>query len=57
MTSLRLKEIRIADIKVGNRYRKDMGNLTSLADSIRQDGLLLPIALTDNLKLVSANGV
>ena len=47
-----LKELKIAEIKVGNRHRKDMGDLTSLADSIRQDGLLQPIGVTDSLELV-----
>lgn len=47
-----LKELKIADIKVGNRHRKEMGDLTSLADSIRQDGLLQPIGVTDSLELV-----
>jgi hypothetical protein len=32
------KELKITDIRVGHRHRKDMGNLTSLANSIRQDG-------------------
>ena len=35
-----LKLLKIADIKVGSRHRKDMGDLTSLAESIRQEGLL-----------------
>jgi hypothetical protein len=35
-----LKEIKIASIKVGSRHRRDMGDLSSLADSIRQEGLL-----------------
>ena len=47
-----LKELKIADIKVGSRHRKDMGSLTSLADSIRQEGLLQPIGVTDKLELV-----
>src|SRR6516225_6001493 len=47
-----LKEIKIAAIKVGHRHRKDMGDLTSLADSIRQEGLLQPIGVTDRLELV-----
>lgn len=47
-----LKEIKITDIMVGNRHRKDMGNLTDLADSIRQEGLLQPIGVTDRLDLV-----
>ena len=46
------KNSRSPDIKVGNRHRKDMGDLTSLADSIRQEGLLQPIGVTDKLELV-----
>jgi ParB family chromosome partitioning protein len=47
-----LKEIKIADIKVGSRHRRDMGDLTTLADSIRQEGMLQPIGVTDKLDLV-----
>ena len=47
-----LKDIKIADIKVGSRHRKEMGDLTSLAESIRQEGLLQPIGVTDKLELV-----
>ena len=47
-----LKEIKIADIRVGSRHRRDMGDLTTLADSIRQEGLLQPIGVTDRLELV-----
>ena len=47
-----LRELRIADIKIGKRHRKDMGDLTSLADSIRRLGLLQPIGVTDDFRLV-----
>lgn len=47
-----LQELKIADIKVGNRHRKDMGDLTSLAESIREEGLLQPIGVTEKLELV-----
>jgi hypothetical protein len=47
-----LKEIKITDIKVGQRHRRDMGDLMTLADSIRQEGLLQPIGVTDKLELV-----
>jgi len=47
-----LKELKITDIKVGHRHRKDMGDLTSLANSIRQDGFLQPIGVTEKLELV-----
>src|SRR5476651_1904516 len=47
-----LQELKIADIKVGGRHRKEMGDLKSLADSIRQEGMLQPIGVTDRLELV-----
>ena len=47
-----LKTLTIADIKIGKRHRKDMGDLKSLADSIRHDGLLQPIGVTDKFRLV-----
>ncbi len=47
-----LKELKIANVRVGHRHRKDMGDLTSLADSIRQEGLLQPIGVTARLELV-----
>lgn len=47
-----LKELKIADIKIGHRHRKDMGDLNSIADSIRQDGFLQPIGVTEKLELV-----
>jgi ParB family chromosome partitioning protein len=47
-----LKELKIADIKVGNRHRKDMGDLSTLAQSIRKNGLLQPIGVTEKMELV-----
>lgn len=47
-----LKDIKITDIKIGNRHRTDMGDLTVLAESIRKEGLLQPIGVTDKLELV-----
>lgn len=39
----------IADIRIGARHRKEMGDLAKLAESINQEGLLQPIGiLTDN---------
>jgi ParB-like chromosome segregation protein Spo0J len=42
----------IASIKVGNRHRRDLGDLKALAGSIRQEGLLQPIGVTETLELV-----
>ena len=47
-----LKKLKIADIEIGKRHRKDMGDLTALADSIRRLGLLQPIGVTEDLNLV-----
>lgn len=47
-----LKEIPISKIIIGNRHRKDLGDLTSLAKSIQRNGLLQPIGVTKKLELV-----
>lgn len=47
-----LKELKITDIKVGTRHRKDMGDLSTLAESIQQNGLLQPIGVTEKMELV-----
>jgi len=47
-----LKQIRISSIKVGKRHRKDMGDLAALAESIRDEGLLQPIGVTEDMELV-----
>lgn len=47
-----LKDLNIAEIKVGTRHRKDMGDLTFLAESIRQEGLLQPIGVSEKMELV-----
>ncbi len=47
-----LKTLKIADIKIGKRHRRNMGDLTSLAESIRHDGLLQPIGVTDKFRIV-----
>lgn len=42
----------IDDIRVGDRYRSDMGDLQALADSIAKQGLLQPIGVTEDGMLV-----
>lgn len=46
------KELKITAITLGTRHRKDMGDLKGLADSIRQEGLLQPIGVTEDMQLV-----
>ena len=45
-------KIAIDSITTGKRYRKDVGNLQELADSIKEQGLLQPVGLTENRELV-----
>jgi N6-adenosine-specific RNA methylase IME4 len=45
-------KIPITDIKIGNRFRKDLGNLQELADSIEDVGLLQPVVINENNELV-----
>jgi ParB family chromosome partitioning protein len=47
-----IRKIPIAQITVGPRHRKDMGDLHALSDSINQLGLLQPIGVTPSLHLV-----
>ncbi|TGK09891.1 chromosome partitioning protein ParB [Leptospira fletcheri] len=46
-------KIRVSDIKVKNRIRKDLGELQSLRNSIQTLGLLHPIIIDLDNKLVS----
>jgi protein gp37/ParB-like chromosome segregation protein Spo0J len=47
-----MKSIPIHAISVGSRFRKQMGDLNALADSIHEHGLLQPIGITKDRKLV-----
>lgn len=44
--------IRLADIKIGDRHRKDLGDIASLARSIEQLGLLHPVVVTPDSTLL-----
>lgn len=45
--------MKIGDIIIGERHRKDMGDLDALAESIRSVGLLQPLVVTPENVLVS----
>ena len=45
-------KVRIADIKIGPRFRKDLGDIGPLVDSIKRHGLLHPIVITDKNELI-----
>jgi ParB family chromosome partitioning protein len=42
----------IGDIKIGERIRKDMGDIAGLAESIEDIGLLYPIIVTPEGELL-----
>jgi ParB family chromosome partitioning protein len=44
---------KIADIKIGNRFRKDLGDIDSLAQSIQEIGLLHPVVINSNNELIA----
>ena len=43
--------VSIAEIKIGHRHRKDLGDIEGLAGSINTDGLLQPIGISERRKL------
>jgi ParB/RepB/Spo0J family partition protein len=43
----------ISDIKVGPRFRKDLGDLDMLAKSIQETGLLHPVVINQNNELIA----
>jgi ParB/RepB/Spo0J family partition protein len=49
---MNIEDIRIDDIHIGERYRQDLGDIDSLARSIDSLGLLQPIAVTEDNRLI-----
>ena len=49
---MRVKNVNIDEITIGDRVRKDMGDLQKVADGITAEGLLEPIAVTKDNTLV-----
>lgn len=45
--------MQIGDISIGVRYRKDLGDVEALADSIRSVGLLHPVVVTPEGRLIA----
>ena len=43
----------IKDIKIGNRFRKDVGDIDEVANSIKNNGLLHPVSITRGGVLVA----
>ena len=47
--------LRIDEIIVGDRVRKDMGDLKSLADSMQRHGLLHPVVVKTDRTLIAGH--
>lgn len=50
---LGLTRVKIADIKISNRFRMDLGDIESLAKSIREIGLIHPPTVNEKNELVA----
>lgn len=50
---MEVRKIKVADIKVGTRIRKDMGDVKQMADSLARHGQLQPIIVTDDNRLIA----
>lgn len=52
MSDFEIQHLRIAEIRIGDRHRKDLGDLEVLAASIGRGQLLQPIGVTPGLELI-----
>lgn len=48
-----IDKIKIEDIKVGKRFRSEIGDISELVESIKNNGLLCPITVTKDNLLIS----
>ncbi len=53
MTSSKGGNVKISEIKIGNRARQDLGDIDSLARSIERLGLLQAVAVTPAGELIA----
>lgn len=49
------RSIPIADIRIRNRVRRDLGDLAPLMDSLRRHGMMNPIIVTPKLDLIAGH--
>lgn len=49
----RLKNVKLSEIKVGERFRKDLGDIEELTASIKEKGIIQPITLDADLNLLA----
>ena len=49
---MKVKRMKIKDIKVGERFRRKLGNIELLAQLIKEEGLLYPILVDKDGNLI-----
>jgi ParB-like chromosome segregation protein Spo0J len=50
--------LRISDIRVGKRFRRDLGNIDDLGESIRNNDLIVPVTIAiDRLLIAGARRI
>ena len=52
---MKLVDVLIEDIRIGERFRKDLGNLDELTESVRAKGLIQPITIDEQHILVTGH--
>ena len=50
---MKVQELEISRISVGDRFRVDLGDLQSLTDSIKEKGVIQPITVSETLELIA----
>jgi ParB family chromosome partitioning protein len=50
--NMKVKKMKIKDIKIGERFRRKLGNIELLAQSIKEEGLLYPILVDKDGNLI-----
>jgi len=48
-----LKTVKLASILIGERFRKDMGDIELLVESLKEKGMIQPVTLDSNLNLLA----
>lgn len=49
----KLRHVKLASIKVDQRFREDLGDIESLQESIAEKGVLQPITISSNMELLA----
>ncbi|WP_103681067.1 ParB N-terminal domain-containing protein [Alkalispirochaeta sphaeroplastigenens] len=55
MSDREVRRVAVSSIRTRNRTRQDLGNLDSLAASLRKNGLLHPLVVTEDLTLIAGH--